>query len=178
VRTWGYKFVKARKMKITAILAKKLIKNQFPEYASLEIYPEKQGHDNRTYRLGQEMLICMPTADPYALKVNIEHKLLLKLAPYLSVKIPTLIQMDQPSNECPYPFSIYKWIVGKNANQFIIDNKTLESLAIQLAIFLRQLQDIYTVQGPCLGCHNWWWELILIFTLKILNNNFLKLLIL
>jgi len=37
----------------TLDLARKLIAEQFPEYASLPIVDvEKQGHDNRTYRLG------------------------------------------------------------------------------------------------------------------------------
>lgn len=40
---------------ITPDLALKLIAEQFPEYAHLPIISvEKQGHDNRTYRLGIE----------------------------------------------------------------------------------------------------------------------------
>jgi aminoglycoside phosphotransferase (APT) family kinase protein len=55
----------------TLDLARKLIAEQFPEYASLPIVDvEKQGHDNRTYRLGDHMLIRMPTAADYALKVR------------------------------------------------------------------------------------------------------------
>ena len=55
---------------ITLELAKKLIANQFPEYAHLRVSEvEKQGHDNRTYRLGEDMLIRMPTVEFYALKV-------------------------------------------------------------------------------------------------------------
>ena len=46
----------------------KLISRQFPEYADLPITDvEKQGHDNRTYRLGSDMLIRMLTAKTYAL---------------------------------------------------------------------------------------------------------------
>lgn len=52
----------------TLDLACKLIEEQFPEYANLPIVAvEKQGHDNRTYRLGRNMLIRMPTAADYAL---------------------------------------------------------------------------------------------------------------
>ncbi len=44
----------------TLDLARKLIAEQFPEYASLPIVDvEKQGHDNRTYRLGeQSSFVC------------------------------------------------------------------------------------------------------------------------
>jgi len=56
---------------ITLALAKKVIAEQFPEYAHLPIVSvEKQGHDNRSYRLGSEMLIRIPTAQSYALKVG------------------------------------------------------------------------------------------------------------
>lgn len=62
---------------ITAELAQKLIITQFPEYAHLTVSEvEQQGHDNRTYRLGEDMHIRMPTAEPYALKVPKEQELL------------------------------------------------------------------------------------------------------
>jgi aminoglycoside phosphotransferase (APT) family kinase protein len=57
-------------MNITLELAKKLINSQFPEYADLTVTEvEQQGHNNRTYRIGNDMLIRMPTAESYALKV-------------------------------------------------------------------------------------------------------------
>lgn len=47
----------------TPELARALITSQFPEYSHLPITSvEKQGHDNRTYRLGYDMLIRIPTA--------------------------------------------------------------------------------------------------------------------
>ena len=79
---------------ITIELAKKLIATQFPEYTNLPVDEiEEQGHDNRTYRLGKDMLIRMPTAEPYALKVAKEQELLPQLARYLNVAIPTPIKM-------------------------------------------------------------------------------------
>ena len=61
------------KTTINKLLAHNLIAEQFPEYADLPITDvEKQGHDNRTYRLGEHMLIRMPTAANYALKVPTE----------------------------------------------------------------------------------------------------------
>lgn len=68
----------------TLDLASKLIAEQFPEYSHLPITDvEKQGHDNRTYRLGDHMLIRMPTAADYALKVPKEQELLPGLAKVL-----------------------------------------------------------------------------------------------
>ncbi len=142
---------------ITPELASKLIAHQFPEYAHLPITSvEKQGHDNRTYRLGSDMLIRMPTAESYALKVPKEQALLPKLAPHLTVSIPVPIKMGVASNAYPYPFSIYTWLEGRSINLLILNNDCLEKLAYDLACFLKELQRIVDVDGPAPGQHNWW----------------------
>jgi aminoglycoside phosphotransferase (APT) family kinase protein len=82
----------------TINIAHELIAEQFPEYADLPITDvEKQGHDNRTYRLGDHMLIRMPTAAHYALKVPKEQVLLPQLAKRLSISIPAPIKMCMPT---------------------------------------------------------------------------------
>lgn len=142
---------------ITPDLACQLIKEQFPEYAHLSVTSvEKQGHDNRTYRLGDDLLIRMPTEEAYALKVPKEQALLPKLAPHLSVGIPVPIKMGFPCNYYPYPFSIYKWLKGNSLNLLKLEQAEIEQLAIDLAKFLKQLQNITTVDGPTPGQHNWW----------------------
>lgn len=144
-------------MRITLDLARKLIAEQFPEYASLPIVDvEKQGHDNRTYRLGDHMLIRMPTAANYALKVPKEQELLPQLAKRLSVSIPTPIKMGKPSTDYPYPFSIYKWLSGKSINLLTLIDQGKKQLAFDLAKFLKELQAITDVEGPEPGQHNGW----------------------
>ena len=138
-------------------LARKLIAEQFPEYANLPIKDvEKQGHDNRTYRLGEHMLIRMPTAADYALKVPKEQELLPQLAKRLSVSIPAPIKMGKPSTDYPYPFSIYKWLPCKSINLLTLTAQDKEQLAFDLAKFLKELQMITDVEGPGPGQHNWW----------------------
>ena len=62
---------------INVDFVKKLIYEQFPEYSHLSINPvEQQGHDNRTFRLGKNMLVRLPSAEYYALKVAKEQELL------------------------------------------------------------------------------------------------------
>ncbi|MDX2050634.1 MAG: aminoglycoside phosphotransferase family protein [Rickettsiaceae bacterium] len=141
----------------TLDLARKLISDQFPEYSHLLIKDvEKQGHDNRTYRLGGDMLIRMPTAKTYALKVPKEQELLPKLAKHLSVSIPAPIKMGKPSTDYPYPFSIYEWLPGKSINLLTLTDQDKEQLAFDLAKFLKELQAITDVKGPESGQHNWW----------------------
>lgn len=142
---------------ITAELARKLIIQQFPEYGHLPVTPvEKQGHDNRTYRLGSHMLIRMPTAESYALKVPKEQEILPKLKPYLSIDIPCPLKMGVPSGDYPYPFSIYKWLEGQSINLLELDDRALQQLAFDLAKFLKELQGIRWVDGLLPGQHNWW----------------------
>jgi len=144
-------------LNITPGLARKLIDKQFPEFADLPIRSVKQqGHDNRTYRLGKDMLIRMPTAEFYALKVPKEQALLPQLAPHLTFSIPVPIKMGTPSKDYPYPFSIYKWLEGTSINLLVLDNDCLEKLAFDLAKFLKELQSIDNVDGPAPGQHNWW----------------------
>ncbi len=146
-----------KSMMPTLDLARKLISQQFPEYASLPIVDvEKQGHDNRTYRLGRHMLIRMPTDADYALKVPKEQELLPQLAKRLSASIPAPIKMGKPSTDYPYPFSIYKWLPGKSINLLTLTPQDKEQLAFDLAKFLKELQAITDVEGPDPGQHNWW----------------------
>lgn len=141
----------------TLDLARKVITEQFPEYADLPITDvEKQGHDNRTYRLGDHMLIRMPTAADYALKVPKEQELLPQLVKRLSINIPAPIKMGKPSVDYPYPFSIYKWLSGKSINLLTLTDQEKEQLAFDMAKFLKELQAIMDIKGPEPGQHNWW----------------------
>ena len=141
----------------TVDLARKLIAQQFSEYVHLPIINvEKQGHDNRTYRLGNDLLIRMPTEESYALKVPKEQQLLPQLAKYLSVSIPAPIAMGRPSLDYPYPFSIYTWLPGKSVNLLVLTEQEQLQLALDLAGFLLELQSITRVAGPQPGQHNWW----------------------
>ena len=142
---------------INTDLVKKLISEQFPEYAHLPIKSvRKQGHDNRTYRLGNDMLVRMPSAEYYALKVPKEQELLPLLKPYLSVDIPVPIKMGNPSHDYPFNFSIYKWLDGTSANFLKLNDKALESIAIELAKFLKELHGITGIDGPSPGKNNGW----------------------
>lgn len=144
-------------LNITPELAHKLILKQFPEYGHLPVKSvEKQGHDNRSFRLGDEMLIRMPTDEQYALKVAKEQDLLPKLASYLSFDITAPIKMGALSADYPYPFSIYKWLEGKSINLINKEEINLEELAFDMAIFLKELQLIKDVSGSMPGQHNWW----------------------
>lgn len=78
------------KIKIDVLLLRKLIAKQFPDWASLPIRAvEHSGWDNRTFHLGDEMSVRLPSALAYASQVKKEQKWLAKLAPELPLPIST-----------------------------------------------------------------------------------------
>ncbi|MCD8525438.1 MAG: phosphotransferase [Gammaproteobacteria bacterium] len=133
----------------TLDLACKLIAEQFPEYADLPITDvAKQGHDNHTYRLGRHMLIRMPTAADYALKVPKEQELLPQLAKRLSVSIPAPIKMGKPSADYPYPFSIYNKNSPEAGLQKRIINEVMKMLKAVGFKNIRTLKAFDQSSGP------------------------------
>jgi aminoglycoside phosphotransferase (APT) family kinase protein len=92
-------------------LVSKLITSQSPQWAHLSIRPVAySGWDNRTFHLGNQMLVRMPSGPDYATKVAKEQEWLLKLAPLLLLPIPTPLAMGMPAEDYPWHWSIYRWI--------------------------------------------------------------------
>ena len=135
----------------------KLIAEQFPEYAHLSIKSVKsQGNDNRTFHLGDEMLVRLPNGEEYVRQIAKEHKWLTLLAPKLPLPIPESIAMGRPSNDYPWNWSIYKWLEGDSANTVELNDITLETIAIQLAYFLQELHKFDADIDSAPEVHNWW----------------------
>ena len=67
-------------MIIDDALVRHLVATQFPQWKDLPIWPVSVGGwDNRTFHLGQHMLVRMPSAADYALQVEKEQRWLPKL---------------------------------------------------------------------------------------------------
>ena len=57
-------------MEITTDLVSRLVAAQFPQWAHLSIWPvEFSGWDNRTFHLGDEMSVRLPSAEGYVAQV-------------------------------------------------------------------------------------------------------------
>ncbi len=138
---------------INVLLVSKLIAGQFPDWANLAIRPvECSGWDNKTFHLGDEMSVRLPSALVYVAQVEKEHKCLAKLAPELPLSIPVPLAMGNPTEDYPWKWSIYKWLKGENASLEAIDD--LEHFAASLANFLIDLQKIDAGGGPKAGADN------------------------
>ena len=74
---------------ITPALARQLIAAQFPKWARLPVRPvDLVGWDNTTFRLGDHLVVRLPSAERYVAQVEKEHRWLPILAPRLGLPIP------------------------------------------------------------------------------------------
>lgn len=140
-------------MRIDAPLVRRLVANQFPDWADLPIRPVANGgHDNRTFHLGDAMSVRLPSAHWYAAHVKTEHEWLPRLEPLLPLPIPVPLAMGKPTDEYPWNWSINKWLEGETATMERITDP--DQFARDLAHFLNELQKIDTTGAPAPGQHN------------------------
>ena len=140
-------------MTIDEHLARRLVDAQFPQWAHLPIARvEVDGWDNRTFRLGDDLTVRLPSGDWYALQVEKEQRWLPVLAPRLPLSIPVPVAKGEPGEGYPYPWSVYRWLDGEIASEPRIAD--LVSFATALAEFLVALRGVDAAGGPAPGRHN------------------------
>ncbi|MFN3979859.1 MAG: aminoglycoside phosphotransferase family protein [Caldilinea sp.] len=140
---------------IDVALVRRLIDAQFPQWAHLPIMPVAvSGWDNRTFHLGAEMAVRLPSAAHYAAQVEKEQIWLPRLAPRLPLPIPQPLAMGAPAFGYPWRWSIHRWIEGEPATQKNVAD--LSAFAISLAEFLDALQRIDASDGPSAGAQNFY----------------------
>ena len=138
---------------INTDIARRLIAEQFPEWSNLSIYPVKEsGNDNRTFHLGEEMSIRLPSAECYVPQVEKENQWLAYLAEKLLIPISVTVAKGKATEYYPWSWSIMKWIKGETVNSDRV--KDLNKFAGQLADFLTSLYSIETAGAPPAGKHN------------------------
>jgi aminoglycoside phosphotransferase (APT) family kinase protein len=138
---------------IDAALARRLVDSQFPRWSGLPITAvEVDGWDNRTFRLGSELTVRLPSGDWYARQVEKEQRWLPVLAPQLPLPIPTPVARGEPGCGFPYPWSVYRWLDGELASRAAIDDPV--AFATDLAGFLNALGRADATAGPGPGEHN------------------------
>src|SRR3954469_14865104 len=138
---------------IDAALARRLIDSQFPQWSRLPIASvQLDGWDNRTFRLGSELTVRLPTGDWYAEQVDKEQRWLPVLAPRLPLPIPTPVARGEPDAGYPYPWSVYRWLECEPAARARISD--LPAFAVALAGFLAALARADPTGGPAPGRHN------------------------
>jgi aminoglycoside phosphotransferase (APT) family kinase protein len=142
-------------VEIDTALARRLVAAQFPQWAGLAIRPVTHGGwDNRTFHLGERMIVRLPSAGRYAAQVEKEHRWLPTLARGLPLPIPVPLARGDPAEDYPWPWSIYGWLDGETASAGRIDDPA--RFAVDLAGFLAALQRIDAAGGDAAGAHSFW----------------------
>ncbi|HEY8120995.1 MAG TPA: aminoglycoside phosphotransferase family protein [Myxococcota bacterium] len=138
---------------IDASLAARLVRAQFPQWADLPVRAVAvQGHDNRTFRLGDALSVRLPSAERYAAQIEREAAWLPRLAARLPLPIPVPVALGAPGPGYPWRFSINPWLAGDSATVAAVADRT--RFARDLAAFLNALAAIDASEGPAPGPDN------------------------
>lgn len=130
----------------SAELVRGLIREQFPQWANLEVSEvSSQGWDNRTFRLGPDLSVRLPSADGYEPQVDREHRWLPFLGERLQMAIPSPVVRGSRSRMFPRAWSVYRWLDGVPLDE--AEAIDLEMIAADVAAFLRSLQALPTPPG-------------------------------
>ncbi|MBB3678009.1 aminoglycoside phosphotransferase family protein [Modestobacter versicolor] len=142
-------------MQIDVPLVRRLVRAQFPEWGQLPVRPvTSSGWDNRTFRLGEEMLVRLPSAEGYAAAVGKEQRWLPHLARHLPLPVPVPLAQGAPGQGYPWSWSVYRWLDGEDARTAAVTDLT--AFAADVAAFLTALQQVDASGGPPPGPHSWW----------------------
>jgi aminoglycoside phosphotransferase (APT) family kinase protein len=142
-------------MDIDVALVRRLVGTQFPLWADLPVRPvPRSGWDNRSFRLGDELLVRLPSAAGYVEAVTKEQRWLPVLGPQLPLPVPLPVAAGGPDAGFPWPWSVYRWLDGSDAGSSPVSDPT--GLATDLAVFLTALQQLDPTGGPAPGPHCWW----------------------
>lgn len=134
-------------------LVRALVAEVFPRWADL---PVRQvlpgGHDNRTFRLGEQLAVRLPSAEGYVPSVEREQRWLPVLAAALPLPIPEPVALGRPAAGFPWPWSVNRWIEGEPATTADIPDRA--RFAVDVADFLAALRAVDTTGAPAAGAHN------------------------
>jgi aminoglycoside phosphotransferase (APT) family kinase protein len=139
--------VKDHEPAIDASLVVRLLNSQFPQWADLPITPlVPGGWDHRSFRLGDDMVVRLPSAEAYATQVEREHRWLPILAPLLPLTIPEPIALGESGEGYPWQWAIRTWIEGEGATHACVSD--LSTFARSIGEFLNALHRIDSRDGP------------------------------
>jgi aminoglycoside phosphotransferase (APT) family kinase protein len=139
----------------TADVARRLVADQMPEWADLPVRTvARQGNDNRTFRLGDELAVRLPSHERYVAGVAKEDHALPLIAGHVSVRVPEPVATGTPTHYFPHPWSVRRWTDGEHPDlDATLDRRRF---AADLGGFLRELREVPTDGGPVAGLHSFY----------------------
>jgi aminoglycoside phosphotransferase (APT) family kinase protein len=142
-------------IEISTDLVRTLVGEQFPAWRDLPVTPvERQGNDNRTFRLGDRLAVRLPSAEGYVAAVEKEDRCLPLLAGHLPLPVPAPVATGRPGAGYPFPWSVRRWQPGDTVEAAAGVDRM--ALARDLGGFLTALRDIPAGAGPACGRHSFY----------------------
>ena len=137
---------------LDAGLVAALVAEQFPQWRHLPVTPvPRQGWDNRTFRLGADLSVRLPSAEGYVAAVAKEAQVLPHLATHLPLPVPVPVATGDPSGAFPHPWSVRRWLAGTTVEDAADVDRTV--LAEDLGAWLAALRAVPAGPGPAAGRH-------------------------
>ncbi|BEL04887.1 aminoglycoside phosphotransferase family protein [Actinoplanes sichuanensis] len=96
-------------------LVRRLLGEQCPQWAGLELVPSGAGTENTMFRLGADLLVRLPRTVEKAAALRKERVWLPRLAPHLPFRVPEPVFTGEASAVFPAEWSVFRWIGGSEA---------------------------------------------------------------
>jgi aminoglycoside phosphotransferase (APT) family kinase protein len=129
-------------LEVDAGLVRRLLEEQFPQWAGRALTPVGAGTDNVMMRLGDDLVVRLPRRARQVATIEREQRWLPVLAPRLPLPVPEPIGRGRPAAYYPAPWSVQRWLAGDH------DFTDLRACASQLACFLTALRRVEVTGAP------------------------------
>jgi aminoglycoside phosphotransferase (APT) family kinase protein len=136
----------ADELEIGEPLVRRLLSEQFPEWAGLPLSPvEHAGTESAVFRLGEDLAVRLARRHGRAEPGGKELEWLPRLAPLLPLDIPVPVAQGHPTADYPWYWDVHTWVDGETAPVGQID--AIEA-ARDLAAFITALQQADPTGAP------------------------------
>jgi aminoglycoside phosphotransferase (APT) family kinase protein len=136
----------ADEIKIDAEQVRRLIAEQFPQWAGLLVTQVAEaGTDHTLYRLGDDLVARLPRMAWALDQIQSDRRWLSVLAPHLPLPVPAPVAIGEPGAGFPWPWSVVPWLTGENPTT---DNLDRDRAAVDLAAFITAMHGVDTTGGP------------------------------
>ncbi|GAB7186423.1 aminoglycoside phosphotransferase family protein [Kitasatospora sp. Ki12] len=137
----------ADELDIDEALVRRMVAARFPHWAGLSVEPVATvGTSNAMYRLGPDLVVRIPRIPGAVEDIAKECVWLRRLAPQLPVAVPVPLAQAGPVDDCPWPWSVLRWLDGANPVTGRVAEPAL--LAADLAAFVTAMRGIDPAGGP------------------------------
>jgi aminoglycoside phosphotransferase (APT) family kinase protein len=129
-------------IEVDELLARRLLRAQFPQLALQSLELVGAGWDNTVWRVDGEWAFRFPRREIAIPGVARELAVLPIIAPQLPVPVPEPVFVGEPSGEYPWPFFGAPYLAGREPADGELDDEARASLARPLGEFVRALHAV------------------------------------